>query len=102
MPSQHEARREVLRFLSFLLALPPRHAFVFLFALPVRQRHSRDRLPAHFDTVELVRDHIKHTYDLCLYERKKIADGWVTATNLLISLVILLVTVVWWLESFPR
>ncbi|PSQ76611.1 MAG: hypothetical protein BRD37_06555 [Bacteroidetes bacterium QH_8_67_23] len=33
-----------------------------------------------------MRDHIKHTYDLCLYKRKKIADGWVTATNLLISL----------------
>jgi len=67
---------------------------------------NEDTLPAHFDTVELVLGHVKRTYDraydLCLYKRKKIADGWVTATNLLISLVILLVAVVWGLESFPR
>ena len=45
---------------------------------------SEDPLPAHFDTVELVLGHVKRTYDrtydLCLYKRKKIADGWVTAT----------------------
>ena len=86
MFSQHEARREVLRCAPFLARRPSPHAFLLLSALPVRRRHSRDRLPAHFDIIELVRDHIKHTYDLCLYKRKKIADGWVTATNLLISL----------------
>jgi hypothetical protein len=62
-------------------------------------------LPAHFEPVMLVLDNVKRTldraYDLCLYKRKKIADGWVTATNLLISLVILLVTVIWWMESAP-
>lgn len=67
---------------------------------------NEDTLPEHFDTVELVLGHVKRTYDrahdLCLYKRKKIADGWVTVTNILISFVILLVTVIWWLESFPR
>ena len=67
---------------------------------------QEETLPAHFETVELVLSNVKRTYDraydLCLYKRKKIADGWVTATNILISFVILLVTVIWWLESFPR
>lgn len=74
--------------------------------LSTQEPINKDTLPEHFDTVELVLGHVKRTYDrayeLCLYKRKKIADGWVTVTNILISFVILLVTVIWWLESFPR
>ena len=81
----HECRRSVQHFENDVEEI----ALILSTETPI----GEDPLPAHFDTVELVLGHVK---------RKKIADGWVTATNLLISLVILLVTVVWWLESFPR
>lgn len=64
-----------------------------------------ETLPAHFGSAEMVLGDVKRTYDraydLALYKRKKITDGWITVTNILISFIILLVTVVWWLESFP-
>lgn len=54
------------------------------------------------DNAELVLSSIKRTYDraydLCLYKLDRISDGWITATNLLISLTILIVTVLFWLE----
>lgn len=54
------------------------------------------------DNAELVLSSIKRTYDraydLCLYKLDRISDGWVTATNLLISLTILIVTILFWLE----
>jgi hypothetical protein len=54
------------------------------------------------DNAELVLSSIKRTYDrsydLCLYKLDRISDGWVTATNLLISLTILVVTILFWLE----
>jgi hypothetical protein len=81
----HECRRSVQHFENDVEEI----ALILSTETPI----SEDTLPAHFDTVELVLGHVK---------RKKIADGWVTATNILISFVILLVTVLWWLECFPR
>ncbi len=54
------------------------------------------------DNAELVLSSIKRTYDraydLCLYKLDRISDGWITATNLLISLTILVVTILFWME----
>jgi len=54
------------------------------------------------DNAELILASIKRTYDraydLCLYKLDRISDGWVTATNLLISLTILIVTILFWME----
>ena len=54
------------------------------------------------DNAELILSSIKRTYDraydLCLYKLDRISDGWVTATNLLISLTILIVTILFWME----
>ncbi len=54
------------------------------------------------DNAELVLSSIKRTYDraydLCLYKLDRISDGWITATNLLISLTILIVTILFWME----
>jgi len=54
------------------------------------------------DNAELVLSSIKRTYDraydLCLYKLDRISNGWITATNVLISLTILVVTVLFWME----
>jgi len=54
------------------------------------------------DNAELVLSSVKRTYDraydLCLYKLDRISDGWITATNLLISLTILVVTILFWME----
>ncbi|WP_263788363.1 hypothetical protein [Salinibacter grassmerensis] len=54
------------------------------------------------DNADHVLASIKRTYDraydLCLYKLDRISDGWITATNLLISLTILIVTILFWLE----
>jgi hypothetical protein len=54
------------------------------------------------DNAELTLASIKRTYDraydLCLYKLDRISDGWITATNLLISLTILIVTILFWME----
>lgn len=54
------------------------------------------------DNAELVLSSIKRTYDraydLCLYKLDRISDAWITATNLLISLTILVVTILFWME----
>lgn len=51
---------------------------------------------------DLVLESIKRTYDraydLCLYKFDRMADNWVTATNLLISVTILVVTILFWME----
>ena len=64
---------------------------------------ERERLPGHFGSVEIVLGDVKRTYDraydLALYKRKKITDGWVTATNILISFLVLVVMMLWWLEG---
>lgn len=54
------------------------------------------------ENAELVLSSIKRTYDraydLCLYKLDRMSDGWITATNLLISLTILVVTILFWME----
>ena len=54
------------------------------------------------ENAELVLVSMKRTYDraydLCLYKLDRISDGWITATNLLISLTILIVTILFWME----
>lgn len=37
-------------------------------------------------------------YDLCLYKLDRMGDGWITASNFLISIVMLVVTILFWLE----
>lgn len=54
------------------------------------------------DNAEMVLAQIKDTYnrayDLCLYRLDRMSDSWITATNLLISLTILVVTILFWME----
>lgn len=54
------------------------------------------------DNADLILTSVKRTYDraydLCLYKLDRISDGWITATNLLISLTILIVTILFWME----
>jgi len=54
------------------------------------------------DNAELVFSSIKRTYDraydLCLYKLDRMSDGWITATNILISVTILIVTILFWME----
>ena len=54
------------------------------------------------DNADLVLSSIKRTYDraydLCLYKLDRMSDGWITATNVLISLTILVVTILFWME----
>lgn len=54
------------------------------------------------DNAELILSSVKRTYDraydLCLYKLDRISDGWITATNFLISLTILIVTILFWME----
>jgi hypothetical protein len=54
------------------------------------------------DNAELVLSSIKRTYDraydLCLYKLDRVSNGWITATNVLISLTILVVTILFWME----
>lgn len=54
------------------------------------------------DNAEHVLANVKRTYDraydLCLYKLDRISNGWVTATNILISLTILVVTILFWME----
>jgi len=54
------------------------------------------------DNAELVLTSIKRTYDraydLCLYKLDRMSDAWITATNILISLTILVVTILFWME----
>lgn len=51
---------------------------------------------------DLVLESVKRTYDraydLCLYKFDRMGDHWVTATNLLISVTILVVTILFWME----
>lgn len=51
---------------------------------------------------DLALESLKRTYDraydLCLYKFDRMADNWVTATNLLISFTILVVTILFWME----
>jgi hypothetical protein len=37
-------------------------------------------------------------YDLCLYKLDRMGNGWITASNFLISIVMLIVTILFWME----
>ena len=37
-------------------------------------------------------------YDLCLYKMDRLGDAWITASNFLISIVMLIVTILFWME----
>jgi hypothetical protein len=37
-------------------------------------------------------------YDLCLYKLDRMGSGWITASNFLISIVMLIVTILFWME----
>jgi len=54
------------------------------------------------NNAELALSSIKRTYDraydLCLYKLDRISNGWITVTNVLISLTILIVTILFWME----
>lgn len=54
------------------------------------------------ESADIALSQIKMTYtrayDLCLYKMDGMSNGWVTATNLLISLTILVVTILFWME----
>lgn len=54
------------------------------------------------ESAEISLSNIEQTYnrayDLSLYKLDQISNGWITATNLLISLTILIVTILFWME----
>lgn len=54
------------------------------------------------DNAELALSQIKATYDraydLCLYKLDRIGSAWITASNFLISVVMLIVTILFWME----
>lgn len=54
------------------------------------------------DNAELTLSKIKETYnrayDLCLYKIDRIGNAWITASNFLISVVMLIVTILFWME----
>jgi hypothetical protein len=54
------------------------------------------------ENADLALSQIKGTYnrayDLCLYKLDRMGDGWITASNFLISIVMLVVTILFWME----
>ncbi len=54
------------------------------------------------ENAEMTLSQIKATYnrayDLCLHKLDRMGDGWITASNFLISVVMLIVTILFWME----
>ena len=54
------------------------------------------------DNADMALSQIKNTYnrayDLCLYKMDRMGNGWITASNFLISIVMLIVTILFWME----
>ena len=54
------------------------------------------------DNADMALSQIKETYnrayDLCLYKLDRMGNGWITASNFLISIVMLVVTILFWME----
>jgi len=54
------------------------------------------------DNADMALSQIKGTYnrayDLCLYKLDRMGNGWITASNFLISVVMLVVTILFWME----
>jgi hypothetical protein len=61
-----------------------------------------DEAPDDASVAEASAQSIRHTYDraydLCLYKLERMGSSWITATNLLISVIMLVVTVLFWME----
>jgi hypothetical protein len=45
-----------------------------------------------------IKETYNRAYDLCLYKLDRMGDGWITASNFLISVVMLVVTILFWME----
>lgn len=58
--------------------------------------------PGEADNAEMALSQIKATYnrayDLCLYKLDRISNAWITASNFLISILMLVVTILFWME----
>jgi hypothetical protein len=54
------------------------------------------------ENADMALSQIKNTYnrayDLCLYKMDRMGNGWITASNFLISIVMLIVTILFWME----
>ena len=54
------------------------------------------------DNADMSLSQIKNTYnrayDLCLYKLDRLGDAWITASNFLISILMLIVTILFWME----
>jgi hypothetical protein len=61
-----------------------------------------DEAPDDASVAEASAQSIRHTYDraydLCLYKLERMGSSWITATNLLISVIMLVVTILFWME----
>jgi hypothetical protein len=49
-------------------------------------------------TLAQIKATYNRAYDLCLYKIDRMGDGWITASNFLISIVMLIVTILFWME----
>jgi len=49
-------------------------------------------------TLAQIKETYNRAYDLCLYKMDRMGDGWITASNFLISIVMLIVTILFWME----
>lgn len=49
-------------------------------------------------TLSQIKATYNRAYDLCLYKIDRMGDGWITASNFLISIVMLIVTILFWME----
>jgi len=49
-------------------------------------------------TLSQIKATYNRAYDLCLYKMDRMGDGWITASNFLISIVMLIVTILFWME----
>ena len=45
-----------------------------------------------------IKETYNRAYDLCLYKLDRISNAWITASNFLISIVMLIVTILFWME----
>jgi hypothetical protein len=45
-----------------------------------------------------IKETYNRAYDLCLYKLDRISNAWITASNFLISILMLIVTILFWME----
>ena len=49
-------------------------------------------------TLSQIKATYDRAYDLCLYKLDRLGDAWITASNFLISILMLIVTILFWME----